>query len=218
MRRLGAAMLICLAAALPAGAGETYDLFFRSGTLTAADGQPVAQPLTYDGRLAGPTAAKGDEPYRVAIAPAPDGNTGITLFEGGRERMLGTYDTKAGNPVIMYFLETTLRQMAEISGGSPFYIRNRIKEALLGEAVIEPVTLTLDGQEIAARRATIRPFERDLARDRMGSFADLALSVTVGEAIPGWYGRLEARAPAEGGEPFANVLSLAGAGQEEALQ
>ncbi|MBL9058533.1 MAG: hypothetical protein JNK88_00720, partial [Mangrovicoccus sp.] len=150
--------------------------------------------------------------------PAPDGNTGITLTEGGRTRILGTYDTKAGNPVIMYFLESTLRQMSQISGGNPYYIRNRIKEALLGEAEIEPVTFTFAGQDLAAQRATIRPFATDLARDRMGAFADLSLSVTVAEAIPGWYGRIEARTPADLPGAFANELTLAGVEPEATAQ
>ena len=208
MRRLAAAILICMATGLPAAAGQTYDLFFRSGTLTAPDGTALDDRLSYDGRLTGPTAISGDESYGVTIGRAPDGNTGITLTEGGRNRMLGTYDTKAGNPVIMYFLESTLRQMSDVSGGNPYYIRNRIKEALLGQAEIQPVTFSLDGREIPAQRATIRPFAHDVARDRMGPFADMAFSVTVAEAIPGWYGRIEARTPADLPGAFSNELTL----------
>lgn len=208
MRRLAAAILICMATGLPAGAGQTYDLFFRSGTLTAPDGTALDDRLSYDGRLTGPTAISGNESYGVTIGRAPDGNTGITLTEGGRNRMLGTYDTKAGNPVIMYFLESTLRQMSQVSGGNPYYIRNRIKEALLAEAAVEPVTFRIGGQEIAAQRVTIQPFAKDAARDRMGPFADLALSVTVAKAIPGWYGRIEARTPADVPGAFSNELTL----------
>lgn len=218
MRRFAVAILICLATSLPAAAGQTYDLFFRTGTLSAPDGSALGDRLSYDGKLAGPTAVAGTEAYGVAIGPAPDGNTGITLTEGGRTRILGTYDTKAGNPVIMYFLESTLRQMSQISGGNPYYIRNRIKEALLGEAEIEPVTFTFAGQDLAAQRATIRPFATDLARDRMGAFADLSLSVTVAEAIPGWYGRIEARTPADLPGAFANELTLAGVEPEATAQ
>lgn len=222
MRRFAVAIVICLsaglAAGLPAAAGPTYDLFFRTGTLSAPDGSALRDRLNYDGKLAGPTAIAGTESYGVAIAPAPDGNTGITLSEGGRTRILGTYDTAAGNPVIMYFLESTLRQMSEISGGNPYYIRNRIKEALLGEAEIEPVTFNLDGRDVAAQRATIRPFQKDLARDRMGAFAELALSVTVAEAIPGWYGRIEARTPADLPGAFANELTLTTVEPEGAAQ
>lgn len=42
----------------------------------------------------------------------------------------------------------------------------------------------------------------------MGPFADLALSVTVAEAIPGWYGRIEARTPADVPGAFSNELTL----------
>ena len=37
----------------------------------------------------------------------------------------------SANPLLLYFLETTVRAMAEATGGSPYYIRNRIREALV---------------------------------------------------------------------------------------
>jgi hypothetical protein len=108
--------------------------------------------------------------------------------------------------------------MSQVSGGNPYYIRNRIKEALLAEAAIEPVTFRVDGQDIAAQRVTIQPFAKDAARDRMGPFADMALSVTVAEAIPGWYGRIEARTPADVPGAFSNELTLSQVEPEGASQ
>ena len=175
---------------------------------------PLAAALDYAGQLAGPTAVGGSETYLVQIGPAADGLTGITLQEGGRTRILGTYEAVTGNPVIMYFLESTLRQMADVSGGSPFYIRNRIKEALLEDAEIVPAEFDLGGQIIAAEQVTIHPFANDAARNRMGDFADLTLSVTVGEAIPGWYGKLAAFTSPDGDEAYSNTLTLTGAGPE----
>ena len=57
--------------------------------------------------------------------------------------------------------------MAALTGGSPFYIRNRLKEALFrgGEVAIQ------DGRRIAR----FQPFADDPRRDRMYGFDSLTL-------------------------------------------
>ena len=44
---------------------------------------------------------------------------------------VGTFPAGVANPLLLYFLETTVRATAEATGGSPYYIRNRIREALV---------------------------------------------------------------------------------------
>ena len=92
--------------------------------------------------------------------------------------------------------------MAQSAGGSPYYIRNRVKDALVQPAQIETGTAEVDGTTVDTRTVTLRPFESDPNRDRMAGWADLELRVTMSEAVPGWYLALEAEAPdAEGGGP-----------------
>ena len=57
------------------------------------------------------------------------------------------------NPLLLYFLETTVRVMAEATGGSPYYIRNRIREAL--------VASDLGAADGAEREVTLTPFAAD---------------------------------------------------------
>ncbi|MDP3959077.1 MAG: hypothetical protein Q8Q26_03220 [Pseudorhodobacter sp.] len=206
-------MIVCLCLGLGAGpviAGETYDLLFRSGALTnvalAAGGG-----LDYAQISSGTAAEPVPESFLLALRIEPDDTATLTLHQGDKSRGLGSFPASVGNPVIMYFMETALRDMAEQSGGSPFYIRNRIKEALLGEAEIVPVVVPFAGHDVAAREITIRPFAQDAARSRMGGFADLALAVTVSEDLPGWYYALVATAPAAAGasgEGYSTAITL----------
>ncbi len=71
----------------------------------------------------------------------------MTLHQGSQSRGLGNYPASVGNPLIMYFLESVLSDLAAQSGGSPFYMRNRVKEALLRDAQIEPVSLRYHDRE-----------------------------------------------------------------------
>lgn len=114
-----------------------------------------------------------------------------------KHRNLGTFPASIGNPMIMFFAETVARDMAETSGGSPFYIRNRLKEALVGAAEIADGEAELDGAGIPVKTVVLRPFVNDPNRDRMHGFADMELTVAMSEAVPGWYLSLSAATPPE---------------------
>jgi hypothetical protein len=104
----------------------------------------------------------------------------------------------AGHPVLIVFLENTARNMAALTGGSPFYIRNRMREALASEDAAAPVRLAIAGAEIEASEVTLRPFAEDPNRERMGPFADLTLRIALSDAVPGGFARFEATTGAAG--------------------
>jgi len=68
--------------------------------------------------------------------------------------------------------------MAGIAGGSPFYIRNRIKNALLTEGVETMMEVEIDGKAQMVRRVTLMPFSQDQNKARMGPFSQLEMSFT----------------------------------------
>ncbi len=206
--------------AAPADAVEVYQLLFREGTLS---GLGVDDTLSYVARRSGRSAPQPPLPMpeedivavpaelRLDLTVAPDNEVVLTAVRGETRQRAGTFPDSAGNPLIMYFLETVLRDMANQAGGSPFYIRNRIKDALLRDADFRPVVLSLDGRTIAAQEITLHPFVTDAARDRMSGFADLALVAVVSEEVPGWYYSLSATAPAAPGEVgpgYSNAITL----------
>lgn len=220
MARLRAGVLIV---ALLAGAGVGPGV----GAGTALAEAPYARLFAADGLTGlGPGAALDyalDEPappdggarpaeavLRLRLS-AGDGSGGdgsggetadLALLRGGTESRIGGFPASVGNPLIMYFLESVLRDMAARAGGSPFYIRNRIKEALLRDATVTPVTLRHGGQTIAAEEVRLHPFANDAARARMGGFDTMELAFVVAPGLPGRFYRLSAVAtPASAGSP-----------------
>ncbi|NIY99214.1 hypothetical protein HC022_24280, partial [Salipiger sp. HF18] len=113
-----------------------------------------------------------------------------------------------GNPMIMYFYESVIRDMAETVGGSPFYIRNRVKEALVQPAEIVTGEASFGGSEVPTQTVILRPFEGDPNAGKMQGFGGLELSVTMSEEVPGWYLSLVATAPGADGAPGAYVSEL----------
>jgi hypothetical protein len=201
---------LALVAGGPLRAESAFDLVFRSGTL---DGLPEGTELHYD--AAGLSGAAGQTAWReVVVGLGPENSvqlSGQPAEEAGAAQPLGSFDASIGNPVGMMFLEQTVNSVSTATGGSPFYVRNRIRDALGGEGAAEAVTATWEGTEVPATEIALRPFAEDAHRAQLGRFADLEIHVVVSEAVPGWYLSIRAEAPAAGAEEaFATSLSLAG--------
>ena len=116
----------------------------------------------------------------------------------GQAQPVGTCPPGVANPLLRDFLETTVRATAEATGGSPYYIRNRIREALVA------ADATGEGGE---REAVLVPFAGDPNRAKMGAFADLTLRLRFDPERPERILELSAdTAPGEAGYHEKMVL------------
>ena len=161
--------LIGLISAPPALAGEAGDLVFAERgpwDLSA----PVVWAIDQKGpEVEGFTPlGQGTITLRQIVDPS-DGKPVLQLEEATARinRKIGPFPVSGGDPSLTFFLETVARDMAALTGGSPFYIRNRLKDALFrgGEVAMQ------DGQQVAS----FRPFADDPRRDRMFGFDSLTL-------------------------------------------
>ena len=118
----------------------------------------------------------------------------LELRQGDKSRSLGVFPVSVGNPMIMVFYESIVRDMAATAGGSPFYIRNRVKEELLQPTAVTTGEAMLDGERIEVRTVRMRPFDGDPNADRMLGFGNLEMVVTMSDDVPGWYLNLKAAA------------------------
>ena len=177
------AAFLLLAALLPApaGAGALTDLLMAPDLFAAA---PVGSAVAYaeertvpeaEGMTVKPVAAGGG--VRLEVVAVGDGREMRLIREGGDAAgPVGTFPVGVANPMLLYFLETSVRVMAEATGGSPYYIRNRIREAL--------ATSDLGTEVDGVNEVTLTPFAADRNRDRMGGFGDLALRLRFDPAAP----------------------------------
>ncbi|MEX0367227.1 MAG: hypothetical protein AB3N22_14220 [Ruegeria sp.] len=189
-----------LAWAEPVDGEKTYDLLFRTGTLDAIDRDNA---LVYRREVVNalkPDAAERDT-GDIALSFRPDQveMAHLQFQQGEKHRSLGVFPASVGNPMIMYFYETVVRDMAEAAGGSPFYIRNRVKASLIEPSEVEPGEAVIDGKTVATQTIRLRPFEDDPNRKLMQGFGDLELRVTMSDAVPGWYLSLIAEAAPDQG-------------------
>ncbi|WP_346911965.1 hypothetical protein [uncultured Roseibium sp.] len=196
------AWLVLVGMTAPGFAAEVYDLLFKMGTL---DGVSRTSVLDYERQVSARDNKElsARESGTISLSFGPDEMAELQFRQGDKHRTLGSFPATVGNPMIMYFVETVIRDMASTAGGSPYYIRNRVKAALVKKVPIREETIRVNGHDIPARSVTLYPFEGDPNRDRMRGFEDLALTITMSDQVPGWYYELKAETGGEKGADTA---------------
>lgn len=207
MRAVAIALLL---AAGPGLAGPLSDLIFAPGAavgtadVSYAHARQVPAGLPEDAGL--PKAVSdevltlaqtsGEAPRRVLTRQGPGGAGPAPVSE---------FPLSGPDPVLLFFLESTARNMAALTGGSPFYIRNRIREAL-GQADLGS-EVTVGDQP--ARQIVLRPFVADPNRASMGAFGELALTLVVKAGEPVRFLSLSADTAAAGGGYHESLTLMA---------
>lgn len=187
-----AILAITLAGTLagPVRPGPVADLLFAEGIFaTLPEGQEMIYAHQRHGTAAPGFVAVTDGRMTLVTGHVPAAGTesslSLTIEASGMPRRVVDFPASGGNPVLMVLLESTVNNMAAVTGGSPFYIRNRIKDALRSGGETRPVSQEFAGRTVAAQEVTLRPFAQDKNRARMGEFADLTLRFGISDAVPG---------------------------------
>lgn len=185
-------LCVLLAGAAPVAAGPLSDLLMAPGLLADA---PEGEVFRYAHNRRIPGQPKGTEPAGAgagiaapkavvdgqAILTVGSGASGpvmvLTLEESGRGGAVAEFPARGPNPMLLFFLENVVRNGVMQTGGSPYYLRNRIKDALVGAA------LGTDRDGVAV--VELRPFEADPNIGRMGDFGALVLTLIYDPADPG---------------------------------
>ncbi|RQP06388.1 MAG: hypothetical protein D1H97_07750 [Paracoccus sp. BP8] len=190
----GLAMIGLLAS--PLAAGEAGDLVFAErGPWDLSQG-----PLVWALRQTGPEV-EGFTPLgegTISLSQVADPSDGQPVLELAEEtariqRRIGPFPVSGGDPALTFFLETTARDMVALTGGSPFYIRNRLKDALFRGGEVR--------REGEATVAVFAPFREDENRERMFGFDTLELRFTLGDPKRPIRRMLAETGPLAGGRP-----------------
>lgn len=186
----------------PAMAGEFADRIFAPGAFQAPE------ETRFHHERQGPEV-EGFQPVedgRLVVTPTDD-RLVLTREVAGRTLPLSQFPADGGNPVLLFHLENITRSMATLTGGSPFYIRNRIREALVAAETGEEEERMVEGVTMNVRETVIQPFADDPNSARMGEFAGLTLRLGLAEDHPAQLVELSADTIASGGA-YHEALTL----------
>ena len=180
----------------PALAGEAGDLVFAERGPWDLSAAPVVWQIDQQGPEVEGFRPLGQGTITLSQVTDPaDGKAALPLAEATPRitRKIGPFPISGGDPSLTFFLESVARDMAALTGGSPFYIRNRLKDALFRGGEV--------GTENGRKVAIFRPFADDPNRDRMFGFDSLTLRFVLDEPARPIRQMLAETGPLAGGRP-----------------
>ncbi len=190
MRHWAIALAVTGLMALPGNSQAQSALLFKTAHLAGVE---AGSSLDYDVHAIRTSAADGattDISGEIALATsagaAPDKrDIEAVLTRDGSSRELPPFQGVQGNPVVIIFLEQVLQDLSQATGGSPTYLRNRLREGLAKGLSEE----TVDG----GTALVMRPLMKDANQEALGSFAGLELRFVIDDDLPGMIRSLSAR-------------------------
>lgn len=223
-RRLLAAIVVVLGIAVavaPAHAGDeeiaTEAVFERQHLDNIEAPTTLRYSYERNGSLLGDLV---DQARLVITAIAADGRKQVEfhLFSGADARHVAPQQGFRNNPMIVAFLQRDVEQMSRITGGSPHYFRNRIREAFTRAATVqaEAVTVAFEDRKLEGTKVTVRPFVHDPQLPRFPQFRDKQYEFLLAPEIPGGVYSLRALTPNGTGEPLLDeTMTFDGRGGAE---
>jgi len=143
-----------------------------------------------------------DETMAMQVEAAPDDPAkrvaDVEIHRGDRTGEAGPFPTQNGNPISLVLLERDVRELAQLSKGSPFYLRNRVREHL-ASGTVEPARFSFDGKEIEGWKMTMLPFAEDPNKDKLMELAGRRYEFLFADAVPGGLYAIRVVTPAKDG-------------------
>ncbi|HSV71204.1 MAG TPA: hypothetical protein VLI72_13925 [Methylibium sp.] len=138
-----------------------------------------------------------------------------TFLSGERLVDLPPLEGAESNPVILYFLERDVREMARLTARkSGNYFRNRIRRTMVEEAKVRDTTVSWQGKDLPAREVTLTPYDNDPARSRFERYAKKQYTFLLAPGVPGGVFQIRSSmAGSQAGDPalmIEEVMSFAG--------
>jgi hypothetical protein len=191
--RLTGAWLVVLAGPVLAGPDASSLLFEAPAFVGVTTGTTLVYRLERTVSAADkPAAGPGPLPSvsTVELSLHPDAGTGarearIVIVKNDARQTAGSFPDRVGNPVLLVLLERDVVEMSRALRGSPYYIRNRVREALGAATPAEPARFTFKGREVEGWRVAVSPFAQDRNRDKLREHAAKRYEFTLSDAVPG---------------------------------
>jgi hypothetical protein len=143
----------------------------------------------------------------VELSMHPDSATDereakVEIVTGERRQAAGPFPSRVGNPVVLVVLERDVAEMSRTLHGSPYYLRNRIREALGETTLAEPARFTFEGREVEGWRVAVSPFAQDRNRDKLREYAAKRYEFTLSNSVPGRLYEIHMVTPGADGAPL----------------
>ena len=127
----------------------------------------------------------------------------VKIVNGNERRKLHHFPVTQGNPIFVTFLESSVSSLTFATKGSPFYIRNRMKDAFASGGEITEIKAQVGGSPTTATRIVYAPFREDRNAAKMGlAFEALTMTFVLSDDVPGRFVSMTTEARVDGKQFF----------------
>ena len=183
---LAALLLMTATGALAAPTGS--DLFFEKPYLNSV---PPGTKIAYDYKHVATEEKLGesfDEKLELNVSAPPEDASkriaAVDIWRGDRHNEAGPFPTMNGNPISLVLLERDVKEMAQLTKGSPFYLRNRVRDSI-ANGTVEATTFDYAGKPVEGWKLTMAPFANDPNKDKLAEVAGRRYEFLFSDAVPG---------------------------------
>jgi hypothetical protein len=121
-----------------------------------------------------------------------------------------------GNPLLMFFLEHDVTEMRDATGGAAQYFRNRIRSALVDQAEMHPVEITIAGKTQSATEISLAPFRGDPHLEPFAAFREKTYHFILADGVPGRIYQISTTLPSPGAaNAFEEAMTYKGEHDEK---
>lgn len=192
--RIVATLLLCglvsAAHAAPDKGPTAVDLLFNTKHL---DSVKKGDVVNYKFKREVQDMRNGGDPFEDDIVikitgetPENAKNVKLNIFTGDRARAGIETPGMTGNPMLIWQLNRCVASYSKVAGGSPMYLKGKIREALGKDAKVETAQFEIDGKTVDGHKVTIVPFANDPAKNRMNGYENSIMEFLVSNQVPGY--------------------------------
>lgn len=113
-------------------------------------------------------------------------DVGVDIFSGDRARDTRKIEGLTANPVLVFYLDRAVANLATLAGGSKGYLKNRFRLALRTTAKIEPVKIEYNGTVVDGHHVWVTPYINDPNKEKMSGYEGARFDFYVSEDVPGY--------------------------------
>ena len=185
---LFAAVAILTSIHAQAGEKTGTEMLFDTGAL---DGIAAGTILSYsheraaDEKISFRAISNGE----ILVSVVEEGGVShseVKIVNDSERRKLHHFPVDRGNPIFVTFLESSVSSVTFATKGSPFYIRNRLKDAFASGGQVTDIDTEIDGKTTSATQILYTPFKGDRNAAKMGqAFEALTVTFVLSEEVPG---------------------------------
>ncbi|WP_051661169.1 hypothetical protein [Bosea sp. 117] len=129
-----------------------------------------------------------DETLDLTISAVPEDPakrvSDIDIRRGDNKTEAGPFPVMTGNPVVLVLLEREAKEIAALTKGSPFYIRNRMRDGLAG-GTVEEARFDYDGRSVTGWKLVMTPFANDPNKVQLLEIAQRRYEFLFSDEVPG---------------------------------